>query len=242
MKKNLIPTIVFCWFLALPEITSAENSTEIEALLRSGSDDKILLSDRHGSTVRSFNRSYLAMIMSIWTNIQRTSEHRAILKISEGKQPNAYATKSDGKEVVVVNLAMIDLIGDDRNAWAALLGHEIAHLKLDHRKEALKRKIPLKIIDWLVERSDPSKAVGIASGLLTSGIDMKYSRKHERESDYRGTIWAFEAGYDPMGAVFLHEALSERDRIETVPFLRSHPTSEERIRRLSELAKDLEAR
>ena len=70
---------------------------------------------------------------------------------------------------------------------------------------------------------------------------MNYSRKHERESDYSGTVWAYEAGYDPMGAVRLHEALAKQDRVGSVPFLRSHPSSWERVKSLTKLARDLKS-
>ena len=69
--------------------------------------------------------------------------------------------------------------------------------------------------------------------------ETKFSRDAERESDYLGVIWAVESGYDPMGAVHLHEGFQNRSGGHPVPFLSTHPTSSERIRTLQRLANDL---
>ena len=45
-----------------------------------------------------------------------------------------------------------------------------------------------------------------------------------------------------MGAVRLHEALAKQDRVGRVPFLRSHPSSEERVESLTTLARELKSR
>lgn len=228
--------------LFLPTETFGQKPWDVEQIFFGTNETEVRFVNEKGNTVTTFSRNYIRKILNVWDGIQRISSYRAVLKFATGSAPNAFARKAGGERIVVVNFAMIKLLGTDFDAWAGLLGHEIAHLKLNHQREALKRKIPLKIVDWLVDRSDPSKAVGFASSLLTSSIDMNYSRKHERESDYSGTVWAYEAGYDPMGAVRLHEALAKQNRVGMVPFLRSHPSSEERVESLTTLARELKSR
>ena len=228
--------------LFLPTVTYGQEPWDVEQIFLATNETEVRLVNKKGNTVKTFARNYIGNILNVWDEIQEISSYRAVLKFATGSAPNAYAGKSGGERIVVVNFAMIELLETDFDAWAGLLGHEIAHLKLNHQRAALKRKIPLKILDWLVDRSDPSKAVDFASSLLTNSIDMNYSRKHERESDYSGTVWAYQAGYDPMGAVRLHEALAKQDRLGTVPFLRSHPSSKERVESLTALARELKSR
>ena len=242
MKPNTLIIIGLFLALLLPLVTHGQEPWDVEQIFLATNEREVLLVDEQGNAVKSYKRDYIGNILSVWDDIQGVSSYRAALKFAPGMSPNAYAGKSNGEKIVVVNFAMIELLKTDFDAWAGLLGHEIAHLKLNHQREALKRKIPLKIVDWLVERSDPSKAVGFASSLITNGIDMNYSRKHERESDYSGTVWAYRAGYDPMGAVSLHKALAKEDKIGGVPFLRSHPTSKERVENLTKLAWELKNR
>ena len=242
MKPNTLIIIGLSLALLLPHGAHSQEPWDVEQIFLATNEREVQLVDEQGNAVKSYKRDYVGNILSVWDDIQEVSSYRAALKFAPGKAPNAYAGKSNGEKIVVVNFAMIELLKTDFDAWAGLLGHEIAHLKLNHQRETLKRKIPLKIVDWLVERSDPSKAVGFASSLITNGIDMNYSRKHERESDYSGTVWAYRAGYDPMGAVSLHQALAKENKSGGVPFLRSHPTSKERVENLTKLAWELKNR
>ena len=242
MKPNTLIITGLFLALLLPPVTHGQEPWDIEKIFLATNEREVQLVDEQGNAVKSYERGYVGNILSVWDDIQEVSSYRAALKFAPGKSPNAYAGKSNGEKIVAVNFGMIELLETDFDAWAGLLGHEIAHLKLNHQREALKRKIPLKIVDWLVERSDPSKAVGFASSLITNSIDMNYSRKHERESDYSGTVWAYRAGYDPMGAVSLHQALAKEEKIGEVPFLRSHPTSKERVENLTKLAWELKNR
>ena len=114
---------------------------------------------------------------------------------------------------------MLEMIGMDADAAAGIIGHELAHLKLNHmeeRKEAIKN----------------------SSTTTFSASATKYTRDNERESDYLGAIWAVEAGYDPAGAVRVHEKLYKVSK-RHVGFSGSHPSSIERITILKSLVRRL---
>ena len=75
---------------------------------------------------------------------------------------------------------MISMIGDDDSEWAALLGHELAHLKLKHSKEGA-RKIPLAIAQGLISEKVENRVLGTLLGLTTQAIDAHLqSRPGER--------------------------------------------------------------
>jgi predicted Zn-dependent protease len=75
--------------------------------------------------------------------------------------------------------------------------------------------------------------------LLSELIDTKFSRDQERQSDYLGVIWALESDFSPYGAVSLHTRFLNYKGDKGITFLSSHPSSEERIRTLTETAERL---
>ena len=119
--------------------------------------------------------------------------------------------------IIGINFGMLDLLGLDVHMAAALIGHELGHLKLDHGADHKNRR-----------RTD-----------MQTAANTKYSRDNEREADYLGAIWAVEAGYDPQGAVRLQELVYKKTRHLSGGFSGSHPSSIERITKLKSLARRL---
>jgi len=120
--------------------------------------------------------------------------------------------------IVGINFAMLDLLGMDMHMVAALIGHELGHLKLQHGEES---KTKHRRVD------------------MRNAASTKYSRDNERDADYIGAIWTVEAGYDPEGAVRLQETLYKSNRFRGGAFVGSHPSSTERIAILKSLARRL---
>ncbi|MFT5131629.1 MAG: putative Zn-dependent protease [Gammaproteobacteria bacterium] len=166
----------------------------------------------------------MLLVYSAMTAIMEIAELNAELFVVEGKAPNAFATigldeQKNEQNVIGFTFGMLDMIGMDVDAAAAIIGHELAHLKLKHieeRKEAIKN----------------------SSTTTFSASSTKYTRDNERESDYLGAIWAVEAGYDPGGAVRVHEKLYKLSKRQ-VGFSGSHPSSIERITILKSLVRRL---
>ena len=119
--------------------------------------------------------------------------------------------------IVGINFGMLNLLGLDVHMAAALIGHELGHLKLNHGEDNKTRR-----------RTD-----------IMTASNTKYSRDNEREADYLGAIWAVEAGYDPNGAVRLQELVYKKTKHLSGGFSGSHPSSIERITKLKSLARRL---
>lgn len=119
--------------------------------------------------------------------------------------------------VVGINFAMLDFLGTDVHMAAALIGHELAHIKLEHGKNR-----------------DKKKDTATFSVKAT-----RYLRDHEREADYLGAVWAVEAGYDPQGAVRLEELLMEKNKKRRSGYSLTHPSSRERLIKIKSLARRL---
>jgi predicted Zn-dependent protease len=76
---------------------------------------------------------------------------------------------------------------------------------------------------------------GLISGLAVDAIDSAYSRDQEREADTLGVDYMLANQYDPQGAIRLHELLVKSGSGFRIPFLSSHPSSDERIENLRAL-------
>ena len=241
-KNNMFSRLLIISLILLPVIDLQAADTrqvwEVDDLLKAKSDS-VVLRDRDGIILKRVERKQLLIMRKAMSDIESASERQALLTIIKGDRPNASAGPVNGRDMILINFAMLDTIGSDRDQWAALLGHEMAHLKLNHSSQAKKRRIPLKIVELAVRASTDNKWTRTATDLAATAIDTKFSRDHERESDYLGLIWAVEKGYDPHGAVALHTEFSKLSKGISIPFLESHPSSKERIKELSRLADQL---
>jgi predicted Zn-dependent protease len=204
------------------------------------------LRDDKGHILKRLKTQQLVWIYSVSQAIQRAAEIEAVTVIIDGNMPNAFATRGratpvtqgegggmNGQRVedheqggenavpiniVAINFAMLDMLQDDVHMAAALIGHELAHLKLNHGEDQMKHR---------------------QAGTMATAAATRYSRDNEREADYLGVIWAVEAGYDPAGAVRLQEMVYKHSRFRGSGFSGSHPSSTERIAILKSLARRL---
>ena len=182
--------------------------------------ERVKLRDSRDRVIGTIETKQLLLIYSAMTAIQEAAEIDAELFVVQGKEPNAFATiGKEEQNVIGFTFGMLEMIGMDADAAAGIIGHELAHLKLNHmeqRKEAIKN----------------------SSTTTFSASATKYTRDNERQSDYLGAIWAVEAGYDPAGAVRVHEKLYKLSK-RHVGFSGSHPSSIERITILKSLVRRL---
>ena len=80
-------------------------------------------------------------LRAIFNDLSVRSEVQATLLYSTNTDINAFATESGDEKLVVVYEGLLGKLENDRDAVAAVLGHELAHHKADHiRKAKRKRK------------------------------------------------------------------------------------------------------
>lgn len=146
---------------------------------------------------------------------------------------------------IFVTRGMLDFVESEAEL-ADVLGHEMSHVDLRHciehyQYEANLKKAGSPAAGWLVE---------IAHRLVQKG----FSQQQELEADAQGERLAVEAGYDPDAAATLFTRMKvqllEPSKVPaTTPagevaeaagdalgaYFRTHPPSEERVRRLNDL-------
>jgi Zn-dependent protease with chaperone function len=171
--------------------------------------------------------------------ISRTANVQSELYISDGDDPNAFAGPDiNGRQIIGINLGMVKLIGDDRNEYAALIGHEAAHLARGHVDSGRLRTNTLDLIGTVVGAGlgmAGVPAAGLISGLGVDLVDSAYNRDQEREADAVGVEYMIANQYDPKAAIRLHEKMLKQGSGFRLPFLSSHPSSDERIENLKAL-------
>lgn len=100
----------------------------------------IELQDKRGRVIATVDGKQMLLLFAAMTAIQDVAEINAELFVLAGKEPNAFATVGEDEEkneqnVVGFTMGMLDLIGNDVDGMAAIIGHELAHLKLKHIEE-----------------------------------------------------------------------------------------------------------
>ncbi len=144
------------------------------------------------------------------------------LYLCDSSEPNAYADYSRGRKITAITTGMYRLLGNDWQAYAALIGHENAHHVLQHMVKRMTRGVAFAAITSAAKIPD----------LGTRAITATFSRTEESDADIRGLRYALCAGFSVSGALRLHEKLNSASS-----FLHAHPSSKSRIKILQQTAK-----
>jgi len=146
-------------------------------------------------------------------------------------EPNAFAWRdADGAPFVALTLGLRDELEDDWHAYAAILGHENAHLARGHGRKRRQRESVAalgQLLGGALLAGAGGAVVANSVNLTAQAVTSGYSQEDEHEADRDGMHYAHAAGFDPRGALTLHAKLKSASH-----FLHSHPSSADRIRRL----------
>lgn len=161
--------------------------------------------------------------------------------------PNAWALP--GGKIAINRGLLVELRNEAE--LAAVLGHEIVHAAARHGAKSIERGLLLQSAVMATQVGADGVPLGdtLVKSVQTGAslINQKYGRDAERESDFYGTRYLAQAGYDPYAAVTLQETfvrLSEASRsAETESWLQglfaSHPPSVERVNNNRQLVEEL---
>jgi len=151
---------------------------------------------------------------------------------------NAFAFFNGQQPTIALSLGMIRLLSADEDAWAALFGHELAHLRLEHLRGKQDRQEKAEVagsIAGLILSVIGLPFASVAADASVALADRAYSRDDEREADRIGLAYMRRAGFAETGAISLQQRLLTVGGGSSIPFLSTHPSGEERIENLRQL-------
>ncbi len=176
-------------------------------------------------------------------NLVRNSDSQVpfTVKIIDDDELNAFALPGG---YLYVNTGLI-LEAESESELAGVLAHEIAHVTARHTTKQASKRTLMELFSLPLIFVGGPVAYGIqqAMGLAVPLAFLKFSRDAEREADYLGLQYAYQANYDPTALVDFLERVAQKDRSRVPTAFSTHPMTKDRITRAQgEIATVLPAR
>lgn len=181
-----------------------------------------------------YAENYIAGIgESLIQNYRRqelVSDYEFRFKIVNSMDVNAFATMGGQ---VWINRGLIEK-ADSEEEVAGVLAHEIGHVAGRHISQQISRQLLILgivgIASAVVKDEDLKTIIQVGGGAYFFFSTLKFSRDNEREADYLAIQMLYDSGYDPSGMkIFFQKLLEMKKGGIELPFLSTHPTTEERI-------------
>ncbi len=129
------------------------------------------------------------------------------------------------------------------NALAFVMGHELAHASCRHWATHTNKIEGLQILVALGSVLTGNDFGAQIAQMATELLSLHYSREQEDEADEKGTMYAWQGGFDTAGCVEAMGLIEEITRGDKTPvYLRSHPPAADRRRRIVATASELSRR
>lgn len=187
-------------------------------------------------------RAQASELEAIYADLTAQAGIEPLLVWSSDPSINAFATEVDDQPIILVQDGLLARFGGDRDAVAAVLGHELAHHKADHVRAGRRKQEGIRVLGVILGAVVGAKvgrnsgdlagaaagaAVGVSAGLLA----LKFNRNQELEADRLAVGWMIAAGYNPAGMLRLQTSLGELagDKRQAA-ILSTHPTSAKRYK------------
>lgn len=146
-------------------------------------------------------------------------------KVIDGKDINAFSLPGGP---IYVYRGLLDMMGDDDDALACVLGHEAGHVNGRHAARQISSQYATNLLLLAIPNANYANLASGAAGL----VSLKYSRDDEYEADRRGLSYAHFANYDPNGMIRFFSKLQRLEKREGgngPEWLQNHPVTKARI-------------
>jgi predicted Zn-dependent protease len=146
--------------------------------------------------------------------------------IEDDNTLNAFATPGG---YIYVYTGLIKFL-DNADAFAGVVGHEIAHADLRHTSRILQRQYGVSLLLQIISGESESELANIAAQIAGNAAGLSFSREFETESDEKSVVYLGATGFACDGAKLFFQKLESQGQGSTVPeFLSTHPSPENRI-------------
>ena len=171
-------------------------------------EQQVWLFGADGSSIGVARTEQLRALLGVFGKLEHHSGVNSELYLSEGSEPDTWLAPGKGEQIVIrVTLGLVTMLGNDWDAWAFVLAHQLAHIEFRLReKQAEAQNGPRSTASPLEE---------------------------EKDADTLGLEWASRAGYKPDGAALFLNRLAAR-LSPTATFMRRHPFYDGRLQHVRE--------
>jgi Zn-dependent protease with chaperone function len=169
-----------------------------------------------------------ALFSRLASGLEGAGDYRLELRSSKRLGANALALPSG---VVVATDQLVELATDD-NELAAVLAHEIGHLRHRHGLRRLLQDSATVLL-FAVITGDLTSVASLASGLPAMLLQAKYSRDFEREADEFAldTMKRHGIPAESFAAILLRMGERRGAAADVPDYLSTHPATRERAER-----------
>lgn len=175
-------------------------------------------------------------VQCVSMNLTRHVKGQWEVVVFEEKSPNAFALPG-GKIGVHTGLLQV---ARNQHQLAAVIGHEIAHVRARHSNERVSQQYAVQtglvLTQVLVGATTGTSQnlMGLLGLGAQYGILMPFGRSQESEADLVGLDLMAKAGFDPRESIQLWQNMAKAGRTSTAEFLSTHPSHGTRIEDLNE--------
>ena len=231
--------IFFLFFLFSPLSSASETYWDLDSAVHQVQTSSSLSLLVNGTSQQVWSKEYVLKLNEVRRKISQQSGIYPKFLIASSGDINAYATYVNGQPITVFNLGLLNRIGNDTDAIAAVVSHEYSHLTLNHHQSTATVNGLIEIFAGLamiaINQSYGGAARNPYEGLYRDGINLTarlastaYSRGEEHDADTQGVRYMIASGYSPEGAIRLHENIIQAGS----SFLNTHPSSESRVQNI----------
>ncbi len=191
--------------------------------------------------------SYVTQIGNRLAAVSPRKDTQYRFHVVDMPEANAFALPGG---YIYVSRGLLALTNSEQEL-ANVVGHEIGHVAARHSAQRETRAAGVNLLSVLgtviagaYGGADAAQTVGQIGQMAGAGLIASYGRDQEREADRVGQGLCAQTGWDPAG---MPQFLATLDRETTLAlgqkrapgFLDSHPSTPERVRNTTELARTL---
>jgi len=242
MKKTCSFIIIFLFMIgcAVNPVTQKR-----EIMLFSDQDEIKMGKDGHEAVLIQFGRyedpSLQRYIDQVGQKIARVSHRNNMphhYMVVDSAVINAFALPGG---YIYINRGLLAYLNNEAQL-AGILGHESGHVAARHGVKRYQKAIGAQFIILGVAVATESRGLILGTNLLLTTILQGYSRKDEYQADQLGTLYMYNAGYNPMEIAEFFKILERMEKntpnlIEQL--FASHPPTPNRIEKTKAYAQEL---
>ena len=154
------------------------------------------------------------------------------LHVIESNDVNAFALPGGH---LIVFTGLIDFV-ENESELAGVLGHEVAHIELDHVMKKMGKEIGLSVLINMTAGGGNGELIKEALKKLTSTA---FDRELEKDADIKSVEYLSNAQIDYKGmSAFMDRLAKDKENMaDHVTILSTHPASDDRAKYISEQGK-----